>query len=149
MSASGPDVKRVSLVSTTASSSCPFSLWLVLHCYFRRRHQALHAAKSQSNICQGCKKTFSRLDALNVRVFLCISPFHPFLIFCPSLSDTVSASPNLAYIFRSSDIFLFRTVRSDGGAECRASNPKFAASTSEENQPNTNTQAPTKEPIVS
>ncbi|KAG2355180.1 hypothetical protein BDR07DRAFT_1453842 [Suillus spraguei] len=25
----------------------------------------LHATRSQSNICQGCKKTFSRLDALN------------------------------------------------------------------------------------
>ncbi|KAK2464246.1 hypothetical protein APHAL10511_003703 [Amanita phalloides] len=30
-----------------------------------KRHQALHTAKSQANICQGCKKTFSRLDALN------------------------------------------------------------------------------------
>ncbi|XP_006460810.1 hypothetical protein AGABI2DRAFT_192406 [Agaricus bisporus var. bisporus H97] len=30
-----------------------------------KRHQALHKAKSQTNICQGCKKTFSRLDALN------------------------------------------------------------------------------------
>ncbi|KAI9572296.1 hypothetical protein HD554DRAFT_2004405, partial [Boletus coccyginus] len=31
-----------------------------------KRHQALHATRSQSNICQGCRKTFSRLDALNV-----------------------------------------------------------------------------------
>ncbi|KAF8628889.1 hypothetical protein AX15_003675 [Amanita polypyramis BW_CC] len=30
-----------------------------------KRHQALHTAKSQANVCQGCKKTFSRLDALN------------------------------------------------------------------------------------
>ncbi|KAJ4476991.1 hypothetical protein C8J55DRAFT_516335 [Lentinula edodes] len=30
-----------------------------------KRHQALHTSKPQSNICQGCKKTFSRLDALN------------------------------------------------------------------------------------
>ncbi|ESK96572.1 transcriptional regulator prz1 [Moniliophthora roreri MCA 2997] len=30
-----------------------------------KRHQALHTAKPQSNVCQGCKKTFSRLDALN------------------------------------------------------------------------------------
>ncbi|KAG9316257.1 hypothetical protein JVU11DRAFT_2285 [Chiua virens] len=30
-----------------------------------KRHQALHATRSQSNICQGCRKTFSRLDALN------------------------------------------------------------------------------------
>lgn len=31
-----------------------------------KRHQALHTAKAHTNICQGCKKTFSRLDALNV-----------------------------------------------------------------------------------
>ncbi|KAG6920305.1 hypothetical protein DXG01_005074 [Tephrocybe rancida] len=31
----------------------------------RRRHQALHTAKSQNNVCRGCKKAFSRLDALN------------------------------------------------------------------------------------
>ncbi|KAH7874621.1 hypothetical protein F5879DRAFT_929990 [Lentinula edodes] len=30
-----------------------------------KRHQALHTSKPQSNVCQGCKKTFSRLDALN------------------------------------------------------------------------------------
>ncbi|KAI6045955.1 hypothetical protein EDC04DRAFT_2631189 [Pisolithus marmoratus] len=30
-----------------------------------KRHQALHANRSQSNVCQGCRKTFSRLDALN------------------------------------------------------------------------------------
>jgi len=30
-----------------------------------KRHQALHSNKSQSNVCQGCRKTFSRLDALN------------------------------------------------------------------------------------
>ncbi|KDQ27708.1 hypothetical protein PLEOSDRAFT_1056240, partial [Pleurotus ostreatus PC15] len=30
-----------------------------------KRHQALHSAKSQNNLCRGCKKTFSRLDALN------------------------------------------------------------------------------------
>ncbi|KAG1715744.1 hypothetical protein ID866_1412 [Astraeus odoratus] len=33
-----------------------------------RRHQALHANRSQANVCQGCRKTFSRLDALNVSV---------------------------------------------------------------------------------
>ncbi|KAJ7747336.1 hypothetical protein B0H16DRAFT_1555614 [Mycena metata] len=30
-----------------------------------KRHTALHTAKSQTNVCVGCKKTFSRLDALN------------------------------------------------------------------------------------
>ncbi|KAH9931068.1 uncharacterized protein BXZ73DRAFT_90158 [Epithele typhae] len=30
-----------------------------------KRHQALHTSRSQSNVCQGCGKTFSRLDALN------------------------------------------------------------------------------------
>lgn len=30
-----------------------------------KRHQTLHATKSQANVCRGCKKTFSRLDALN------------------------------------------------------------------------------------
>ncbi|KAG6866706.1 hypothetical protein C0991_011365 [Blastosporella zonata] len=48
-----------------------------------KRHQALHSAKSQNNVCRGCKKAFSRLDALN------------------------------------------RHLRSDGGAECRASNLKI------------------------
>ncbi|EPS97755.1 hypothetical protein FOMPIDRAFT_1127922 [Fomitopsis schrenkii] len=32
-----------------------------------KRHQALHTAKAQANVCHGCGKTFSRLDALNVR----------------------------------------------------------------------------------
>ncbi|KAF9529188.1 hypothetical protein CPB83DRAFT_852826 [Crepidotus variabilis] len=58
-----------------------------------KRHQALHAAKSQNNVCQGCKKTFSRLDALN------------------------------------------RHLRSDGGAECRQHNPKFAATFAASQQP--------------
>jgi len=30
-----------------------------------KRHQALHATRTQSNICPGCRKAFSRLDALN------------------------------------------------------------------------------------
>ncbi|KII92744.1 hypothetical protein PLICRDRAFT_483543 [Plicaturopsis crispa FD-325 SS-3] len=30
-----------------------------------KRHQTLHSAKSQANVCQGCRKAFSRLDALN------------------------------------------------------------------------------------
>ncbi|TDL25904.1 hypothetical protein BD410DRAFT_716355, partial [Rickenella mellea] len=34
-----------------------------------KRHQALHSTKSHSNVCSGCGKTFSRLDALNVSYF--------------------------------------------------------------------------------
>ncbi|EJD02856.1 uncharacterized protein FOMMEDRAFT_41228, partial [Fomitiporia mediterranea MF3/22] len=30
-----------------------------------KRHQALHSSRSTSNVCHGCGKTFSRLDALN------------------------------------------------------------------------------------
>ncbi|THG92903.1 hypothetical protein EW145_g8540, partial [Phellinidium pouzarii] len=30
-----------------------------------KRHQALHTSRSMSNVCHGCGKTFSRLDALN------------------------------------------------------------------------------------
>ncbi|KZT26688.1 hypothetical protein NEOLEDRAFT_1131683 [Neolentinus lepideus HHB14362 ss-1] len=30
-----------------------------------KRHQALHTQRSQQNVCSGCGKTFSRLDALN------------------------------------------------------------------------------------
>jgi len=30
-----------------------------------KRHQALHSQRSQQNVCAGCQKTFSRLDALN------------------------------------------------------------------------------------
>ena len=63
-----------------------------------RRHQALHAAKSQSNICQGCKKTFSRLDALNVS-HLYDHPTRFAYSFLLSFSDTVSifsfSIPNL------------------------------------------------------
>jgi len=31
-----------------------------------RRHQNLHYSKAQQHVCHGCRKTFSRLDALNV-----------------------------------------------------------------------------------
>ncbi|KAH8119085.1 hypothetical protein DFH11DRAFT_1464474, partial [Phellopilus nigrolimitatus] len=30
-----------------------------------KRHQALHSSRTTSNVCHGCGKTFSRLDALN------------------------------------------------------------------------------------
>ncbi|KIY44475.1 hypothetical protein FISHEDRAFT_11967, partial [Fistulina hepatica ATCC 64428] len=30
-----------------------------------KRHQALHQSKSSANACVGCKKTFSRTDALS------------------------------------------------------------------------------------
>jgi hypothetical protein len=36
---------------------------------FFRRHQALHSQRTQANVCHGCRKTFSRLDALNVSFF--------------------------------------------------------------------------------
>ena len=88
---------------------------------YARRHQALHAAKSQSNICQGCKKTFSRLDALNVSSFVVSRSI---LIIDFTYRDTVSA---LSFQLKRCPT-LFLTVRSDGGAECRQHNPKFAAS---------------------
>lgn len=124
--ANGLDVRRASPGSTTASM-CFLSISLGVSDSTRnRRHQALHAAKSQSNICQGCKKTFSRLDALNVsQIHHHPSGFaNPFLL---SFSDTVSIS---SFSRTATDPFL---VRSDGGAECRAANPKFAASESEAN----------------
>ncbi|KAJ6500137.1 hypothetical protein C8R47DRAFT_1110580 [Mycena vitilis] len=43
---------------------CDWPNFIVINS-FCRRHQALHTAKSQTNVCIGCKKTFSRLDALN------------------------------------------------------------------------------------
>jgi hypothetical protein len=46
-----------------------------------RRHQALHSAKSTINACQGCGKTFSRLDALNVSH----TPLQPLLRWCAML----------------------------------------------------------------
>ncbi|KAF9010526.1 hypothetical protein BDQ17DRAFT_1346385 [Cyathus striatus] len=67
-----------------------------------KRHQALHTAKTQANVCRGCKKTFSRLDALN------------------------------------------RHLRSDGGAECRGSYPRFASESESRNesQPQLQSQQP-------
>ncbi|KAG2153761.1 uncharacterized protein EDB93DRAFT_1102565 [Suillus bovinus] len=64
-----------------------------------KRHQALHATRSQSNICQGCKKTFSRLDALNVT----------------SLYRYQPTSTNIHPSFAS----IQRHLRSEGGSECR------------------------------
>ena len=71
MYANGPDAKKDLLVSMIASAFFPlgsFAIFLWRHRFYRR-HQALHAAKSQSNVCGGCKKTFSRLDALNVCLY--------------------------------------------------------------------------------
>ncbi|KAF7977735.1 hypothetical protein HWV62_40601 [Athelia sp. TMB] len=65
-----------------------------------KRHQALHSTKSQANLCPGCKKTFSRLDALNRHRKS--YPRRP-----PNIS-----SANLLTDFISA-------VRSEGGAECR------------------------------
>ncbi|OCH95126.1 hypothetical protein OBBRIDRAFT_643820 [Obba rivulosa] len=48
-------------------AGCASSLSSITHAQHPniRRHQALHTSRSQSNACQGCGKTFSRLDALN------------------------------------------------------------------------------------
>jgi hypothetical protein len=67
MFVNGPDARKGLPVSTIASTFISFSCLTSHPHHSHRRHQALHAAKSQSNICGGCKKTFSRLDALNVR----------------------------------------------------------------------------------
>lgn len=106
MSVNGRVAKRASLASTIASGSArqsPLhqSLTYILH----RRHQALHSAKSQNNLCRGCKKTFSRLDALNVR-----DPF--------------------SYPTRSTLPVSQRHLRSEGGAECRQYHQRTAPSTS-------------------
>lgn len=72
MCASGRGARRALPDSMTASACWAanrvlFFLWAAeSDTQDFRRHQALHAAKSQTNICLGCKKTFSRLDALNV-----------------------------------------------------------------------------------
>lgn len=83
-----------------------------------RRHQALHATRSQSNICQGCKKTFSRLDALNVtslyRYQLTLANVHPPFAFIQR--HRKSLFPSLSTL----ECLLLRgIVRSEGGSECR------------------------------
>ena len=77
-----------------------------------RRHQNLHYSKAQQHVCHGCRKTFSRLDALNVSTssiavhlslsanFPAVDPDSPFFTPCLSMfalgrfrtipSDTVS-----------------------------------------------------------
>jgi len=69
MSASGQAARRALPASTTASTPGLLAAAARDHLivYVPRRHQALHSARSQTNICHGCKKAFSRLDALNVR----------------------------------------------------------------------------------
>ncbi|KAG5648593.1 hypothetical protein DXG03_003204 [Asterophora parasitica] len=63
--ANGLAAKKDSLGSMTASKpSAPNVVRMYTH-PDHRRHQALHTAKSQANVCRGCKKAFSRLDALN------------------------------------------------------------------------------------
>jgi hypothetical protein len=69
MFVNGLGVKKGSRGSTIASSYYTSFFSAIFFAEIpHRRHQALHTTKSQSNICQGCKKTFSRLDALNVRL---------------------------------------------------------------------------------
>jgi hypothetical protein len=90
-----------------------------------RRHQALHSAKSTINACQGCGKTFSRLDALNVSH----TPLQPLLCWCamliPGCMTRVFNSGTVSFLVRFSasrtdiDTPLPRAVRSEGGSECR------------------------------
>ena len=69
-------------VSTTASAyfAMTFPWQCIMSDYFinftLRRHQALHSSKTSQNVCNGCGKTFSRLDALNVRLVFLL-PFPP------------------------------------------------------------------------
>lgn len=100
----------------------PFLLRVSLSVDFRR-HQALHTSKPQSNVCQGCKKTFSRLDALNVSSRPCLLFQLDFHLVYRDIVNTVSVPFQPRQI---TNTFFF-TVRSDGGAECRPHNPKFAA----------------------
>lgn len=66
MSVSGLDAAKDLLVNTIASAYEKRHRSLQPTHDLQRRHQALHSQRTQTNVCQGCKKTFSRLDALNV-----------------------------------------------------------------------------------
>ncbi|EEB93270.1 hypothetical protein MPER_08101 [Moniliophthora perniciosa FA553] len=65
LSVIGLGAKRGLRVNTIASACIRYFFAFGTLTTRNRRHQALHTAKPQSNVCQGCKKTFSRLDALN------------------------------------------------------------------------------------
>lgn len=69
MSAIGLVARKVLPGNMTASMCTIFPFRSFFSYVSFRRHQALHSTKSQSNLCPGCKKTFSRLDALNVSFF--------------------------------------------------------------------------------
>jgi hypothetical protein len=61
-----------------------------------RRHQSLHSQRTQANVCHGCKKTFSRLDALNVRSIITFSSL------CIRSSISFSAIVRLLFLSSSS-----------------------------------------------
>ena len=117
-SASGQAARRALPANTTASmpglSAAAADHHLIT--YAPRRHQALHSAKSQTNICQGCKKAFSRLDALNVRLDLNIQVCFRTEV-CHSAPLYVLTNNTVS--FRVPSLTFNSPVRSDGGAECR------------------------------
>jgi len=72
-----------------------------------RRHQNLHYSKAQQHVCHGCRKTFSRLDALNVSAW----SIAVHLSQCANLIDT--DSPLFDPCSSISAFGRFRTIPSD------------------------------------
>jgi len=109
-----------------------------------RRHQNLHYSKARQHVCHGCRKTFSRLDVINVSAWsIAVHPSLPisstltlpFFDPCLSISafgrfrtipsDTVSfwvsdlRSEALTKILAFFSPLSRPLVRSDGGVKCR------------------------------